>query len=265
MVYPTSLNLSIRLCGLGNSSTAKSGLYVGNDSSTAAKVALIKYDGTTATTLATESGTSLSASTIHKIDMHLTSYGASASVDVYVDGSLVISYTGNVSVSGVSNVDSVFIGSISTSTNADISEIIVADSDTRNMSLVTNYLNAVGDSNAWTGAYTDIDEAAINDADLIYDNTDGHQALFGLHELPSGNFSVLAVKEAIRACKSSDSTPTSINLGVKSGGTVNVSDNHSLSTSWDTKERYMLTNPVTGNPFTASEVDSLQLALEAAA
>ncbi|OPY15253.1 MAG: hypothetical protein A4E66_00172 [Syntrophus sp. PtaB.Bin001] len=255
--------------GLGYSSSGVKGLYVGTDTSTSSKAALYKYDGTTYTKLASEVGTSLSTSFLHKIDLNVSAFNdtVNGNAKVYIDGNLVIDYTGDLTVSGVTSLDCVMIskGGYSGTTYFYISEIIVADSSTVNMSLVTNYPNAAGDSNSWTGAYTDIDETTIDDSDVVYDNNVGHQALFGLRDLPSGSFSVLAIKEAIRACKSSDSTPTSINLGVKSGGTVSVSDNHSLSTSWATKERYMATNPVTGNAFTPSEVNSLQLALEAAA
>ena len=258
------MDANIRLCGLGSSSYTSRGIFVAS-SSTTTKLALKKYDGTTLTELAAEAGTSLTKTGIHKIDMQIIDYGDSATVNVYCNGNLVITYTGDITVSGISSLDCVQLGNSALVTSYYLSEIIVSDTDSRNMSLVTNYPSAAGDSNSWTGGYTDIDETTINDADVVYDNTVGHQALFGLSDLPAGSFSVLAVKEAIRACKSSDSTPTSINLGVKSGGTVNVNDNHSLSTSWETKERYMSTNPVTGNPFTTSEVDSLQLALEAAA
>lgn len=214
-------------------------------------------------TLLGTSSIGLSTAAIAKIDMHLANYGESAAVDVYVNSALGLAYPGDVSISGIAGFDGV--GAYGNTIYGRLSEIIVANTDTRNMSLRTNYLNAAGDTNDFTGAYTDIDEVAIDDADLIYDNTDGHQAMFGLADTPSGSFSVLAVKAAVRACRASDSTPTSLDIGIKSGGSVDVNDNHSLTTTWATYERLMTANPVTGNAFTPAEVDALQLVLESEA
>lgn len=247
-------------CGLGASATASSGLYVGLDSATATKIALWKYNGTTWTQLASETGTSLTDGKIH---MELINYGANAIVRVYFNSVLIITYEGDVTVAGVTNVDSVFLGPVAIVIY--ITEIIVSTTDTRNMSLVTTYPSAAGDTLDWTGAYTTVDEDTINDADVAYDNTDGHQALYNLSNLPAGNFSVLAMKEVVRACKSSDSTPTRLNLGIKSGGTVDVADTKTLTTSWASYERYMAVNPVTGVAFTPAEIDALQLCLESEA
>lgn len=250
--------------GLGLSGTFK-GLFIGCGAS-GGKAAILKYDGSTWSILATEvSTTSLNkgASTFSKYDVEIISYGASATVNLYLNSNLIVTYTGDVTVSGVSNLDSVFL--INNPNSWFISEIIVSSEDTRNMSLVTCYPNAAGDTLEWTGAYTTVDEATISDADLAYDNTDGHRAMYNLSAVPSGSFSVLAVREAVRACRSSDSTPTSLNLGVKSGGSVNVADNHALSVVWTTYERIMATNPVTAAAFTQAEVDALQFVMESEA
>ena len=197
--------------------------------------------------------------------MQVVDYGETGTVNIYTNGSLVISYTGDIRFGAPAvHLDCVILG-MQGNNFVYLSEIIVSDTDTRNMSLVTLYPSAAGDVSDWTGAYTNIDELGIDDADLIYDNTDGHQAMFALSNLPAGSFSVLAVKESVRACRASDSTPTSLDIGIKSGATVDVDDNHALTTTWTSYERLMLVNPVTGNAFTPTEIDGLQMVLESEA
>jgi hypothetical protein len=219
-------------------------------------VALIKYDGTTKTELAAEVGDSLTNITLHKLDMQLINYGATATVNVYVDGVLVITYTGDVTVSGVTALDSVFLGVCSLN-GADISEIIVADEDTRNLSLVTMAPNGAGDTQDWTGAYTDIDEITLDDADLIYTDVAAKDQQCNLINIPSGSFACKAVKISARATKSVDASIGTLKLGIKSG-TVDVDAGHALTTGWVTYERLMLVNPVGGLAFTVAELNALQ-------
>jgi hypothetical protein len=265
-VASLGLGSSNKLCGLGKYSTTNKGIFVGTSSSNGQKVALLKFDGSTVTQLATETGTSISLGSFHKFDMHVTNYGASSSIDVYMDGNLLISYTGDCSVSGVTGLDCVMCQyTRGSATLGGLSEFIVSTTDTRKMSLVTHYPNAAGDVLEFTGAYTTVDEITIDDSDLAYDNVDGHRAMYNLSNTPAGTFSVLAVKEAVRASRSSDSSPTSINLGIKSGGTVDVNANRSLGIGWGTVERLMTVNPVTGNLFTTAELDALQIVVESEA
>ena len=253
-----------RPCGFGQSSTAKSGLYVGTSSSSGSKVALIKYDGTTAIILASESGNSLVGGSQYKIDLEVINYGATATVNVYINQNLVITYTGNVAVSGVTNLDSVFL---STRAGSDIrvSEIIVADEDTRTMSLRTRYPTADGTTHDMTGAYSDVDEITINDADVIYTNTADKDQQCEISDLPAGTFAVLATKIAVRACKSEDASIDKIKLGYLSDGTVAVGSAQSLTTSWDTYEEIFATNPVTLSAWLQSEQNALQVNVRSAA
>src|SRR6266699_7117527 len=85
-----------------------SGLYVVFGAATT-KLALYKYDGTTQTLLAAETGNSFTLSTLHRLDLQLVSYGASATVNVCFNGILVITFSGGTTVSGVTDLDSIFI------------------------------------------------------------------------------------------------------------------------------------------------------------
>jgi hypothetical protein len=243
---------------------------VGNDGKTgywlrkvSGKLVISKYDGSSWSDIATESGASLGIADVGKFDIQISDYGASGTINAYLAGNLLATFTGDLTISGLAGFTRVGGYGGSSDQTCVLSEVIVADTDTRNLSLRTNAPNAAGDANNWTGAYTNIDEVTLDDADLIYDNTDGHQFMCGLADTPAGSFSVLAVMEVVRACKSSDSTPTGLNIGVKkSGGSADVDSNHSLTTSWESYERLILPSEIT---FTTADIDSLQMVLESEA
>ena len=93
----------------------------------------------------------------------MVNFGVAATVTVYLNGALLIAYTGDVTVSGMTGFDSVFLARI-TDGYLIASEIIVADEDTRGMSgLATLALTGVGSTDAWTGAYGMINQTTISD------------------------------------------------------------------------------------------------------
>jgi hypothetical protein len=224
---------------------------------------LVKTDGTTVTVLVTEAVSTVpTANTFHKYDLHITSYANPGTIELYMDGNLILSYTGNLLVGTMTDFDCMvayFANSVNDS-NA-ISEIIIADEDTRAMSLVTNIPNAAGDANAWTGAYTDIDEQVKDDTDVVFTNATGQDAQFNLGDIPSGTFTIKAVKAEVRATVTAGSTPTHIALGFKSGGSIGSGTVQTPNASMATYEQIFNTNPVTSSAFVQSEINPLQLNL----
>lgn len=262
-MYWTNTTNGVGGYGIGQTGTL-CGIWLGLKS--AGKLALFKYNGTTWSELAYEAGTSFTSSNLHKIDIQLTSFGSGANVKVYVDGFLAIDFTGDVTLTGFTGIDCIKLYRPGGTGYCWVSEIIAADEDSRPLSLVTIYPNQAGDSNAWTGAYTDIDESQINDADLVYSNVNNDACLVNLSACPAGTFAVPAVKAAARAIKSASSTPTKIALGIKTGTGTDDGSDQALTTSWATYERLMATDPTNGGAvFTTTVVDALQLQLKAKA
>lgn len=261
--YSANYSVLDKIVGLGKSGNSNS-LWVGVDSVSARRVALYKYDGTTWTKLAEEAGNALATSS-NKIDMQLISYGATATVKIYVNAGAtpVIDYTGDVTVGGNTDLNVVSIrGSAGASEDVKISEVVVADTDTRLVSLVTLAPNAAGTTNNWTsGAYTNINPTTINDAVYNADDTSGHIFEANVTNLPSTNVSVLGVKIIARALKSA-SGPGSLALGVYTNSSQSYPTEQALQTGWDNYENYFLTNPVTTSNWTAAEIDSLQISLK---
>ena len=245
-----------KFVGLGAFGTPYKGLWVGTGTSDS-KVAIWKYV-TSWTKLAEESGNHY-VNTGLLIDVQLISYGATGTINVYANGVLAVTYTGDLSVSGVSGFDCVMLGAVSTNSNPIVSEIIVSDTDTRNFpGLKTLAPTSDGTTTDWTGAYTEVDEATISDADVNYTDTADKDQAFNVSNMPTGSFVIGAVKIACRATKSEDASIGKIALGYYSGSTA-VGDDQSLTTAWATYESLDLTNPVTGAAFQQSEMNDLQI------
>lgn len=237
------------------------GIYIGTPSP--AKLSIVKFDGTTFTTLASETGNSLANGSLTKIDMQVISYGASGTVNVYANGALVVTFTGNIAVSGMTNFDSVVIGRTQTAgTWCAASEIIVATTDTRSLALATLAPTGSGSTDAWTGAITTINGISLSDASPNYTNTVSLNQEAAVNSLPSGNWAIQLVKIAARAAVSASPTASHVALGYQKSGTVAVGSAQSPGLSYATLEEYDTVNPLTSAAWVQSDLTSIQLAMQ---
>ncbi len=254
--YAASGNVTnFRLFGITTSGALAKGIYVGVGSANS-RLAIYKYDGTTLTKLAEETGNSLTSGAINLLTLKFSNFGSSCTINLYSNGgSAVISGTYDASISGVSNLDSVVLFTPNVNYYGLFSEVVIADEDTRGFSIVTHAPNAAGTTNDWTGAYTDINETAINDSTAVYVNMTGKDEQFNLTNLPSGKWGIKAMRIVARMAKS-NSTPTTVALGYNNGGSIDAGTSQAVTTSWATYERLDNTPG-----YTQAQVDSLQLNL----
>jgi hypothetical protein len=196
--------------------------------------------------------------------MQVTSFGATAVVNVYLNGSATATLSGtyNLSVTGVSNLDCVCL--VGNSANGYPTEIIVTDTlDTRALSVVTHAPNAAGGSvGSWSGTYASINPTTINDATFINDNTAGSDFQANLIDLPTGTFQCYGAKAIARGAVPAGSTTTGFKLGIYDGTTVNVDAGHTCSTAFQPFERLMLTDPITSAAFTMANLNAMQLDIQ---
>lgn len=263
-----TLNTSQMFAALGLFGT-NNALGVGSDSANGAKVAIFKYDGTTRTQLAAETGTSWSLGTQFKIDMQVISYGATATINVYVNGVLTVTFTGDVTVSGMTNFDSVYLLPNPLNNASPVySEIFVTDADSRGfLGLQTEALTGAGTTNSFTNnTYTNINGISFSDANPTYTNTVAQDQQYTLTAPTPTTYSVSGVVITARMAASSGSTPTQIKLGYNSGGTKGFGTGaaKTLTTGYATYTQTDVVNPVTGVAFTQSELTALQLDLQSA-
>lgn len=194
------------------------------------------------------------------LDLQVEDYGTSGAVRLYFKGELVAEYTGDLTISGVSDFTSMLIMSNSTSNDV-ASECIAADVDTRLMSLKTMVPTSSDNSSGWTGTYANIDEYAMSSSDSIYTTSSGSTYQCNLGDMPAyGDYTVEAVKMAVRVADGTGSKD--IKMGIKTNGTVYLGSTQTLDNKWTHLGHMLQTNPDTGVAFTPSEITALQLALE---
>lgn len=261
--YYRASNVATWIIGLSGGTNFPSGLYIYDNGG---GVQLNNVYSSAGHVLASESGSSINGTGVmYKLDMHVLNYGASSTVTIYVNGATtpVVNYSGSTAISGMSGYDRVGTGN--SLGNSWFSEWIVADEDTRTMSLVTMAPNGAGTTDLWTGTYTNVNPVTINDASYVNTNVTGQDEQFNVIDLPSGTWTVKAVKAVARAAVSAGSpTATQLAIGVNSGGTVNVGSNIALTGSFVNYERLMTTNPVSGSAWAQSDMNPLQIDLRSA-
>jgi hypothetical protein len=208
--------------------------------------------------------TPIAATGVEKWDLHITSFGASGTITLYLEGSSTptCTYTGDLTTGGITNLDYLSIASGSLVATDYHSELIVATSDTRLMSLVTLAPTSAGDANTFaSGAYTEIDETTLDTADYLLGDTNGQAGQFGLSAAPTGTFTVTSVIAKVLATKG-ETGPSQLKVGVKTNGVVDLATAQALDLGLATYQRAMELNSQTGARFTIAELDALQLALE---
>lgn len=250
---------SFLICGAISLATFRKGIWVAKNSSS--YLSINQYDGTTITELASSS-VGMTNGGAYFVDLQITDYGSSASISMYINGSIACSYSGDIGVSGVTALNGVGIGSFGGAWTG-VSEIIVSEDDSiLGRRLRTFAPNAAGDVNEFDyGTYTDLNETSINDATQIYTASADKKFLANCTGMPPGDWTVKAVKIAARCV---DGLGTlGAKLGIKSGGTENFETTpQNCSGYWQTKERLMNVNPVTGVAFTPDEVEAIQVGVE---
>lgn len=268
VLYSVNPPSTTSLCGLtfGLSGTQKC-LGVGIAAASTTKFCIYKYDGTTRTELAAESGTSLATNTLQRLDMQVTNYGVSATVNVFLNGVSLITFTGDVTVSGMTNFDSVFIWGPGGNTFR-VSEMFVADSDTRAIQgLQTLALTGAGTTNNWSNnTFTNINGTSFSDANPANVNTTAKDQQYTVTTPTPVTYSVIAVTQSARLARPSGATPTQVKLGYGNGagGSFGTGAAKTPNTFFSNFTQIDATNPVTGVAFTSSDLASLQLDLESA-
>ena len=221
------------------------------------RVVIVKRDATPTSTVLATSTLMLSA-TLHKIDVRVN-YDATGSVDVYVDGLLWVSYSGDVTTNSATDLSGFVLGSSSNNGSAVVywSEIICADIDTRHMSLVTLPPAANGNTFAWTNTYASVDEVTINDADLCASDTANQVMQTTVTSSGiTGTPAVRGVCVSARAMKGA-SGPSQIQMGVRTGGSDYFSSTLALDTSFGRVAAVWETNPNTAVPWVYTDLTAV--------
>lgn len=216
---------------------------------------LVKYDAAGAsTTLATSTGVSLNDVSLFKLDVFVN-YAVSGQVQVYVDGTKIIDYSGDVTTNSNTTLSAANFGVPTVSSIGYWSELIVATIDTRSLGLATLAPAAAGNTYAWTGAYTTINETTLDDTTIAYSTTTGQvlETTVTSTTVPS-TASIIAVLVNARAQKGNTGGPANLYGMVRTGGTDYLSSSAALPTSFGPLSYVWETNPATSAAWAASDI-----------
>lgn len=241
-------------------------------------VNLVSWNGASWDVLA--AGSKPADSTSARFDIFLENYGAGDATERvrvwvrYPMGAappfLMIDFSGDCTSPAVTDVDGTFQTSVVpvTGTSAPeraVSQLIVADEPTLRLGLVTLYPNAAGDEIWEAGTYADIDAATPSLSTFIETATAGDKFLCNITPLPaSTTITPLTVQVAILAALGATG-PTKIKLGIKTGGTEYWGADISLTIVPAMYQLLLTQNPVTAAAWTTSEINALQIGVQAVA
>jgi len=217
------------------------------------------WDGSTWTTLATFSiGT-----TVARYDVHIVRAQSGGVVEIYRDGLLIDSYTGDTQrISGSDFMSSFYI---SHERDAYLSGFFIADEDTRAMEYVELRPGGYGTYIEWDGSHTDVDGYGLDDSNYIQTYNNAKKMTFVLDTITTdfdANYDVVAVGVTCRATKGTDATE-GLKLMVKSATGEAQGSLETLSTGKLPYRALFTTNPDTAAAWTVAEVKNAEIGVEA--
>lgn len=272
---------SSKVVGLVNSSS-KNGVYFGYSGCGLGfiKAGIYKEDGSGSGSIANAEAANLYSTKIYKIDLQIINLGESSTINLYIDGGAapIATVTGTTVTNGAT-LDTVAVGNAGAVTwhcydscYPRVSEIIVSDTDTRQLSLVTLAPSANGDSTDWADGTPSADcailsKTAIDDTTYLSSATSAqtHQCTVAASPgFPAGNFSIPAISLSARAGKSYTGIG-GFSLGVKVNGSANTPTAVSLPATFIGGIQALYTqNPIRSAPWTLTDLNSLQMSFKSA-
>lgn len=205
-----------------------------------------------------------------KIDINFKVHATTGFIYVYVDGVLMMSYTGNTVISASTSVtqlrfgNSANGGSLGTNTTS-FSEVIVSDQPTIGSKVITRPFTAFGDVNQFAGAIANINAAASSDATFMSELTPTEILTLSSASIPTlaGGDVISAVFLNFRSNYEPSSPVTKFAPLVRKSGINYVSTAISLSNTVTPYQQRWDTDPATGSLWTEAGVNAIQLGFRA--
>jgi len=207
-----------------------------------------------------------------RIALEVVLHASTGVIRVYKGGVMVAQYTGldTIGDNGGSGVDTIRFYKPDGSNGADVnlSEMVCANEDIRDMRVFQKQIDANGTNTDWTGDYADIDKlGSDDDLSFIESASAGDVETVGFPNLPAkaASMNVRAVQVSARA-REGDTGPTQIQAAVRTGGSNYFGSTQALDTAFGAIDPEIWeTNPGTTNPWTQSEIDSLEVGVKSVA
>lgn len=201
------------------------------------------------------------------IDIHIKIHATLGVFTVFKNSVAIMTFTGD-TTGDFSNIGRIrWKGLTGGSNELNLSQVVVASVSTVGWKLAT--MNATGNSGtntAWTGDYTDVDEADLNTADFINTVNTGDVETYANADINAAYsaYSVKAVAVGARLNNDSASAVADAQAALRTASTNYFSASLSLPHDSNDYSRQNVweTNPNTTNPWTQSEANGLEFGLK---
>jgi len=228
------------------------------------------YRGDGATLLGS-SVTSLALDNTYRLEIRYKPHGSTGVFQVKINGVLEINFTGN-TTSGATTYDTFAFETISGQTGIGyIDNVIIDDAvwpgNTRIQAIKPLGAGSLTQWDPSAGAnWQCVDEAPASEADYVSAGVVDKMDLYEPQDL-SGVIGVIkCVQLQARCVKEGAPAATQLQLAVRTGGTNYVSGSKAVATITPKPVANVWnTNPATGQPWTAGEVNALEMGIKAAA
>lgn len=228
------------------------------------------------TVLATSTAT-FDASTWPYIEIHALIADSGGFCEVKIDGTVVVSYTGDTKNGGTGVVNTVNWARISNgTTNVDDAYVCDATGSAPyntylgDIKVLTLLPTGDGDSSGWLGSDGNstnnsllVDEADSSMSDYVAASVSGTLDLYAMDDVPTG-YDVLAIQELIYAVKSDAGTaPTVLPVAKGAVGTIRTDTAlPALTTTNQSLPAQIRTTDPDGNALTAAGVNAMQVGVK---
>jgi len=211
--------------------------------------------------------------TVYKIDIHCLIHDTTGRFAFYIDDILIEEFIGDTNLYASSQVDNLKLtgpqASHSAARAVHFSEVVVADEPTIGWRVATIVPDADGNTvGEWTGGWADVDEITASDADNLNSTASNDTETMGATNLSTPAAALVEYVAMVLQARVKDdagSSPLQFQFIVRTGGTDYFSSTIALGSSYSHEENVWAVNPGTTNPWTASEIDAIELGVESIA
>lgn len=147
-----------------------------------------------------------------------------------------------------------------------IGQVLLSDKSTIGALVHTLPVTAFGSTNAWSGAYTNVNETNVDTANVITANTNGQDVLFAIGDLgqalQSGN-AISAVVISQFSSYATGSAVTKLLSRLRSSAATYSGSQVNLTTTFASYQHVFATDPATGTAWTVAGVNAAEIGMQA--
>lgn len=196
---------------------------------------------------------------LSKLDLQVT-YGANGRAYLYLDGTLMLTFSGDLTRGGSTTLSAISLHSPSAGASRfAFSEVIVADRDTRPLALKTLVPTAIANAGTWAGTIADVTDLRANGTTALATASGDDTAILSVGAALA-NATVTAVRVQARAARGVDA-PTSIQIGAGSASNIGYAAKRAVPTSWVNLGATFDRNPATNAAWTLAQIGALAIGI----